>query len=164
MYFIEDKVGAIKEVQKMLGVNETGTFDDNTRNTVISLQKKNDLSVTGVVDYETFLIILDNYRKRMLIDRVRSSLPFPNGFPYKRGDFNDSIGVLNSMLSLSIDKYCLKLFKPKGNYYSQRTENAVKTLRKIFLLEDKNEIDEEFYEKLQRQHQSRINIEEKSRI
>jgi hypothetical protein len=88
----------------------------------------------------------------MLLKKVNNIIPFKNEFPYKRGDSGYAVEILNAMLASVIDKYELNILRPRGNYYNQRTEKAVYLLRELFLLHQSTEIDEKFYEKLERQN------------
>ena len=69
MYHIEDRVSAIKSVQKMLLIPPTGIYDSKTRDTVIKIQRMYRLEESGVADYETFEAILAEYNK----EKIRES-------------------------------------------------------------------------------------------
>ena len=61
MYRIEEKIEAIKEVQRLLNLNQTGLFDKKTRDAVLNVQSKYKLAETGIVDYLTFTSIVEEY-------------------------------------------------------------------------------------------------------
>ena len=151
MYLIDDKKSAIKEVQRLLGINESGVYDNNTRSMVKRFQTIQNIEVSGTVNYNTFTRLRNEYNKTETKNKVGAILPFYNDFPYKRGDRGPGVSILNTMLSQALEKHAVNIMKPRGEYYSYKTENAVRELRKVFLLEDNGEIDEIFYERLQRQ-------------
>ena len=152
MYLISNKPEAVRQVQNFLGINESGKYDDKTKEEVIAFQITNNLEPSGTVDYETFVLLRKKHNNNMLLKKVNNIIPFKNEFPYKRGDSGYAVEILNAMLASVIDKYELNILRPRGNYYNQRTEKAVYLLRELFLLPKSTEIDEKFYEKLERQN------------
>ena len=152
MYLISNKPEAIRQVQNFLGINESGKYDDKTKEEVIAFQITNNLEPSGTVDYKTFVLLRKKHNNNMLLKKVNNIIPFKNEFPYKRGDSGYAVEILNAMLASVIDKYELNILRPRGNYYNQRTEKAVYLLRELFLLPQSTEIDEKFYEKLERQN------------
>ena len=54
MYRINDTISAIKEIQRLLGINQTGNYDKATRKAVGNIQQRYSLPVTEVSDYLTF--------------------------------------------------------------------------------------------------------------
>ena len=151
MYLINDKISAVRQIQRYLGINESGIYDNQTRNAVTDYQSKNGINPTGSVDYATFISLRGFHINEQIKKEARQLFPFEADFPYKRGDFGEDVGVINNMLSKAIEKYYLSINKPRGDYYSVRTEKAVVELRKIFLIDNGKEVDEIFYEKLHRQ-------------
>ena len=149
MYHIEDKSSAIKEIQKMLSVNETGNCDEKTRASVLELQRLKGLASNGVVDYNTYTVIREEYERRKRRENVfKSSVLRDNAFPYELGSHGHDVTILNGMLANQIEKYSLPLWKPRGSFYSKATAFAVEFLREVFYLEGGRCIDELFYEKL----------------
>lgn len=150
MYDINDKPAAIRRIQRMLSLNESGIYDSRTREEVKAHQKKNLLNESGIVDYQTFMSILEVYRLKHLKKDVEEKIPFENNFPYSKGDIGDGPTILNTMLRRAIDTLSLDLQKPRGPYFSDTSTVAVKALRRIFLLKDAEYIDEIFYDRLLR--------------
>ena len=64
MYEIEDRGAAIAEVQRLLDLNQTRVFDKKTINSVAEHQKSQNLEVTGIVDYATFLSLVASKKSR----------------------------------------------------------------------------------------------------
>lgn len=148
MYDIRNKSEAIRRIQKMLKVNESGIYDSKTRQKVTLHQELYSIEQSGVVDYITFLSILSEYNKNKIIELTNKNTPFTDGFPFRPGDSGDSITIINAMLKSAIEKYGLDATIPRGPFYSDATGIAVLELRRIFMLEEKNEIDEIFYDRL----------------
>ena len=148
MYYITDKVSAIKALQRLLFIEESGFYDDRTRQNVIEHQKANNLPQTGDVDYFTFISIRDKHFQRNILENTRRDVPFESRFPYSFGMYGDDVGLINSILSINAQKYSPDTKKPSGSYYSKDTEQAVSELRHIFMLEDGITVDELFYDRL----------------
>ena len=150
MYNINDKPAAIKEVQRLLLLNETGIYDNKTEEAVIEKQREAELEITGIVDLATFEAIVKDFKDTALKNRVKEEAPLEGEFPYDIGEFGQDTVILNAMLAGAIDKHALPLWRPKGGYYSKVTAAAVTRLREIFLLESGTHIDEIFYDRLKR--------------
>lgn len=150
MYEIEDRASAIKELQRLLFENETGVYNDKTRNKVVEVQLGEGIEPSGIVDLMTFNAIVDRFRKDGLITKTNNNAPLEGNFPYEQGDFGNDTAILNSMLAAVIEKHGIQLWRPKGGYYSRITVSAVKRLREIFNLPPGTHIDEIFYDRLKR--------------
>lgn len=149
MYHITDKKSAVKEVQRLLFLNQTGIYDENTRETVKKIQEKCGLEVSGIVDFMTFEAIKEDFYRHNTKNTVQTLGALElNEFPYEFGAHSHDVSILNAMLSNKIDKYSLPLWKPRGAFYSKTTAKAVEAMREIFLLEKGRYIDEIFYDKL----------------
>ena len=61
MYRQLDRIEAIKNIQRMLMLNETGVKNEAMIEAIIKIQKENALEETGLVDYQTFKIIKELY-------------------------------------------------------------------------------------------------------
>ena len=147
MYHIEDRVSAIKSVQKMLLIPPTGIYDSKTRDTVIKIQRMYRLEESGVADYETFEAILAEYNKEKLRESDFSYLFAPK-FPYTEGDIGDNIRLINEALELVLKDYRYDGPPPKGRYLGQDTVGAVKFLRGVFKMPLSEEIDRGFLNRL----------------
>jgi len=160
MYYISDKVAAIRRVQTYLHfiadrgekalprVAIDGIFGLETRDAVLKFQASENLNMTGEVDLATFdrlFFVYDKLRKeRNADDYVITGKPFP----LKRGMQNSD--VLNLHLYLNE----LSLFYreigcvPKGNYYSAETEKSVRELERIFMFDPTGEVDAVLYQRI----------------
>lgn len=141
MYSLTDKNMAIKEVQRLLGLNQTGQYDAQARLSVSEHQSKNKIPITGTVDYATFESIANAYQEAADIAYARNFLIQP-AFPYYFGANDSNVGYINSLIREIFTQYTLESKLPKGNFYSTDTAEAVKALRKIFMLEDGEAVDE----------------------
>ena len=149
MYHITDIKSAVKAVQRLLLLNETGIYDESTKEAVRKNQEKSGLPATGIVDFATFNAIKNRYREEGIKKRTYSLSPLElNKFPYEFGMHHHDVSILNAMIANKIDKYSLPLQKPRGSFYTRTTGNAVELLREIFLLNKGRYIDEIFFYKL----------------
>ena len=145
MYHIDDKVSAIKAIQRLLSLNQTGIYDADTKKSVSEIQAAYSLDVTGVADYETFNAILIEYRNS---NQSHSCYLFSPIFPYALGDLDENVRLIHSALFPVLKEYSYEADIPSGNYLNQSTLDAVNYLRNIFRMPISEEIDEKFIDRL----------------
>ena len=147
MYRIEDDISAIKEVQRLLGLNETGRYDGKTRSAVLNIQRKHALDESGVTDYETFVAIVKEYRKRK--DEIwDNGYLFSPSFPFKEGELCDDAARINEALARVLKSYGYDGVIPHGKYIGTDTIYGVLFLREIFGIDKRDEIDAAFMNRL----------------
>ncbi len=162
MYRIDDKPEAIRSVQRYLVVAgnphiliaPTGVYDENTRLSVEDFQSRKGLVQSGVVDYETFTLLYDDYVFITDREALNQKLDSFVNFPLYPGEFDNAMLHINRSLARILDYYGFTHRLRSSNFYSDETSNAVKTLRQIYLLEDSDVIDEEFYIRMIKDHDS----------
>lgn len=142
MYYISEKHNAIKTVQRFLGQNQSGIYNENTRASVLNHQSDNGIEASGIVDYETFNSLKGDYLS------VKESCIVFSSYPYKKGDYGSEITIINALISEVIEEYTFEGITPRGDYYGDDTAEAVVRLREIFLLEYSEGIDEVFISRL----------------
>lgn len=147
MYRIDDRTSALKEVQRLLNLNQTGIYDENTKKEVQEIQLTYGLENTDTVTYETFNAILEEYNKRNMRN-LESDFLFNPAFPFKIGDMGENIGFINAAIGLVLNDFVYEDIIPKGNYLSTNTISAANFLRKIFKFDVSDEIDEAFVKRL----------------
>ncbi len=153
MYSITDTEEAIKQIQKMLGLNETGQYNKETEDTVSRHQSDNGLVVSGVVDYETFLSIVKDYRHSREILYANSNLLNPQ-FPYSKGDYDSNVGYINAIIRDIFTEYRIETKPPQNDYYGLDTVEAVRALRDIFMLDMSDETDEILFNRMIKERNS----------
>ena len=142
MFHIKDKNSYIKVLQRMLSLPETGVINDRMRERIKFIQVNEGYAKTGVVDYETHSLI------------VEQSLSIPiatasqKRFPYKLGDFSEDIIVINQNISLALAKYRYFEALPIGRGISSDTIKAAERLSEIFGTEFNGEISKELYDRI----------------
>ena len=147
MYRIEDTVSAIKELQRLLGLHQSGNYDRNTKNAVISFQKSNGLAESGIVDYETFTWIVEKYREQKE-SLFKCCLLFNPTFPYTIGSMDENTGTINRTLERVLKEYFYEDTPPRGRYLNSDTFKGVNYLQKIFGIRISDEIDAYFINRL----------------
>lgn len=162
MYRIYDKPEAIRRVQNYLRVVgnpeififPSGIYDDNTRRSVIDFQTERNIEPSGEVDRITFnqlfLEFLTINKNNELTRKLDSFLRFP----LMPGESAGGMVHLNRSLARVLDYYGYTHRLRNSNFYSNETSEAVRILRGIYLLEEKDMIDEEFYSRLTNDHDS----------
>ena len=153
MYRLEDERAAIREIQKYLyfisdsiypeipRVAIDGIYGEETREAVRVFQRIVGLDENGNVDYETFTMLYAEYLNAQLLIESEKFFIDTKIFPVKEGDMGREILYINLMLD-----ELGKIYSEMGRvdikpYFTQSSENAVKELRKIFMLESSPVID-----------------------
>ena len=152
MYFIEDISAAVKSIQKMLKINQTGEYDTLTRSRVIEHQENNSINATGIVDYETFISIHAAYRYEIIKENAKTSILENPSFPYKLGDFDENVEKINILINDIFEDYLLESPIPTGKYFGKDTENAILRLHSIFALESTPYLDEILFDRIIKEH------------
>ncbi len=162
MYRIYDTPSAIREVQIYLGmagnpdiiVVPSGIFDDNTKLSVEDFQRRENLEDTGVVDLETFERLYAAYVRLRDIEELNNKIDSFISLPVMPRQSSRGMAHINSTLARLMDYYGFTHNLRESSFYSTETESAVATLRKIYVLEQKDGIDEVFYIRMIRDHDS----------
>ncbi len=162
MYRVYDKPEAIRQVQQFLRVVgnpdififPSGIYDENTRLSVLDFQSARELSTSGEVDRITFDKLYAEYviinERNELNRRLDSFIRFP----LNPGDSSSGMMHINRSLARVLDYYGFTHRLRNSSFYSDETVEAVRILRKIYSLDENNIIDEEFYIRLMRDHDS----------
>ena len=147
MYHVEDTISAIKELQRLLYLNQTGFFDQETKEAVIDIQNSYGLKNTGVADYETFSAILKEFHRKQNA-YYDSDFLFAPQFPYQVGDFDENIKLINDALIPILKDYVYEGPIPRGKYFGNDTLNAIHFLQEIFGDRKNDKITAEFVNRL----------------
>lgn len=138
MYFLDDKKSYYKAIQRMLGVKQSGKWDNVTIDTIYNTLNERDIEWDGVVDNRIFDILRDIYKHR-----VRSSLYSMPEIRLVLGEGGDEVVEINSLLSSAIRRYTVDFRAPRGRFISPDSIKAAKYMRRIYILEEKDFIDGE---------------------
>ena len=147
MYRANDKSAAVKEIKKYLyALNQSlypsirrttidGFFDDETRNAVIDFQKIMGINPTGIVNLETFNALYAEYL-RATDESNENSINQSFGIPIAIGDMTEDVRVLHVLINKLSRIYNSVDYVGTSAYYSEESANAVRALKKIFMMED----------------------------
>lgn len=161
MYRIEDKAAAIREVQKYLRAaareNENiplvavdGNYGTDTADAVRAFQKCKSLPETGVVNYATFTSLYEAYLVHEE-SKALNSLPSHGDFPLRLGDTGEGVVLLHSLLRM-LGEYYPDLGRiPETCAFSGDTENAVRYLQTVFILEPSGIVTKKLYLRMERE-------------
>lgn len=147
MYRIDDTIASLKEVQRLLGINQTGVFDNRTRKAVADIQGKYSLDASDTVDYTTFNYIVKEYRRKKLQDKKTDYL-FSAEFPYVINDIDPNVELINGALRYVLEDYTYEGIMPSGRFLGINTIDAANFLRQVFILPLSDQIDREFVNRL----------------
>lgn len=162
MYRIYDKPEAIKRVQIYLGlvgnpdifVAPTGVYDDNTKKSVRDFQRDKNIYDTGEVDKLTFDLLFHEYSILLEKNALKNAIDSFITFPLLPGQSADGMIHINKAMANLLDYYGYTHRLRESNFYSSETADAVKLLRQIYMLENKEFIDEIFYLRMTKDHNS----------
>ena len=162
MYRIYDKGEAIRSVQtylRLVGnpdifVAPSGIFDENTRLSVIDFQREYGLTPSGIVDYETFVLLYDEYDAVTKRSEVRDMTDSFISFPILPRERRDAMLHINRSLGRIMDYYGFTHRLRDSNFYSSETSEAIMILRRVYIMGDVDLIDEEFYRRMIIDHDS----------
>lgn len=147
MYRIEDQTSAIKELQRLLGIAQTGYYNAKTRELVMATQESEKMPVTGIADYRTFSAIVKKHRMNAQQTWSNNYL-FSPSFPYKEGDMDENVQKINKGIAAVAQGYSYEGTVPNGKYYGYHTVMASNYLRKVFGMEASDVVDESFMNRL----------------
>ena len=147
MYRINDTISAIKEIQRLLGINQTGNYDKATRKAVGNIQQRYSLPVTEVSDYLTFNALVKEYRASR--ESVwENNFLFSPSFPYVEGNIGDDVGRINDALSKVLFSYGYEGEIPKGKYFGKNTIDGMYFLQQIFGMQKSKEMNAAFMNRI----------------
>ena len=153
MYRINDTVSAVKEVQRLLGLNQTGYYNETTRNAVLHIQELYGLRQSGFTDYSTFRAIVREYNDRESMS-WNNAFIYDASFPYLQGDKGDSAGRINEALTEVLKSYSYEYALPRGKYISADTLRGVNFLQKVFDMPVSQAIDQKFMNRIMNELES----------
>ncbi len=145
MYNITDKESYIRELQRLLGIRQSGRYDSVTRARVNDVRSNNGLAQDGTVDYETFVLILEEFRR----SKPASSV-YRDYLPITEGDVGEQVGYFNSIMAELLARYTKDIPRPKGRYFGRDSAGAVRYLRSVYALEGELSIDDRLADMLER--------------
>ena len=141
MYQIENTPAAIKELQRLLRINQTSRYDRQTQNAVRDIQSRYGLTQTGIADYDTFNYRLDEFH-RYETEIWNSEYLFNPKFPYVKGDIGINVERINNALAIISKNFFYEGLIPRGNFLSNESITAAKFLSEKFNYNISEEIDE----------------------
>lgn len=151
MYSIKNKKEPVREVQRILltlGYGEShlvpmdGIFGENTRLALMNFQQKNALEVTGVVNYETYLVLLEEYEKALEKDKGEL-------FPLVRGTKNEFVRLLHAYLNLLFSSWGSETLTT--DIFDEKTREYLAFFYARIGRREKNEISERDFLRLARE-------------
>ena len=131
MYSITDKKKAIRLIQRYVGLTENGVYDKRVRDAVVKFQEEMELSVSGEVDYNTFVYLRDNYKAGREVSEYVSNMDIER-YPYSRGDYGEHIRRANADMGVALLNYTHERPMPRGGVYDASSEAAAIRLGEIY--------------------------------
>lgn len=161
MYRINDKAAAIRNIQRFLAkissdraVVPSGVYDEDTRLAVIDFQKRMDIAPSGAVDRGTLDMLYAEYISKAKTETLARGVGSFISFPLREGNMDGAVIHLNKTLSDLLDHYGITHRLRSSSFYSSETAEAVRIMRKIYLLPEDTLVDEELYIRMIADHSS----------
>ena len=160
MYNITDKSDAVKEIKRLLfGVSQKlhpniprttidGIYDEETREAIKEFQRIKGLAESGETDLATFTSLYDDFKIAKAEFYGRDYIVSGDGFPLQRGDMSEDVRTLHIIINELAKTYRDLENVGTGSYYSRKTQRAISNLRRIFMLEDGEELDRRLFERM----------------
>jgi len=144
MYSLNEKNEYIKSVQKLLSavyknehIPQNGIYEERTREFILRFQRENELLDNGIIDEKTLKLLYLESKKRNKV------YPFSKNLKYRY--YDEHMRELNEIISELLNYYGKHHRLLPIPYFSEETLLSINELRKIYSLEDGEEIDEELY-------------------
>ncbi len=160
MYQQTDKRAAVREIQKYLyflsdaekneipRIPVDGIFDFETKNAVMAFQKTKDLPQTGTVDFQTHTLLYEAYEE-MTADSNTPDYIFGDGtLPFREGDMNEDVRVMHIMINELSKEYSEIENVGTGAYFSSRTGDEIKKIRKLFIMGESRIFDKKLFKRV----------------
>ena len=157
MYSMYDRQAAIREIKKYLftvsryvytEIPKTtidGFYDSETANAIGAFQAISELPITGSVDLRTFDALYALYNAAVTDFNTNDYIIEDRGFPVSPGDMNEDVRTVHLLINELADRFTELENVGTGNYYTNRTANAVRLLRHVFGFTDGETIDKGLY-------------------
>ena len=114
-----------------------GIYGPMTTAAVERFQKNNALTITGIMDRETYYALVEAYNRllaRQLTVRTIDGFSPADGTALRSGDSGDSVSFLNIMLRTLSSLFQNVPVPDTENLYDSSTEAAVRSLQTVFNL------------------------------
>ena len=172
MYTQNNTEAAIRRVQDYLyeihlyeGIDylteRNGTYSEATQKAVASFQQKKNLPSTGIVDLRTFEELRSLCKEYKRKNEADNYLYAKSGYPLEIGSRGNDVEVLHALLrSLSMYDQNFPPI-PRCAYFSEETQNAIRYVQRMFLMEENGIVDAILFERLEKELDARIAFLEK---
>ena len=159
MYLINQREEAVAAVQRFLLIISQidnslphiivdGIYNDDTKDAVKIYQKNKNIVPTGIVDYQTFLLMSAEAYDILVINENKNNVFSFEKFPLKLGDSGNDVSNLNTTLRQLSNDYLNIAVLPYGNFFSKETKEAVQTMQKIFKIKEDGIVDYNLMQRL----------------
>lgn len=165
MYEINDKRGAIREIQRYLFalhyftdaipfLTIDGVYDDTTRAAVLAYQELRSLPMTGIVDESTFDLLFADYTAASIALEQNASIPPDTPLPVGIGKSGAGIRNLQELISALLPRYGIRVTVDRSGIYSYATARAVNALRRVYRLPEDGTVTNALFLKMQRDYKN----------
>ena len=144
IYEIQKYLFVVGQELGLTHLSVDGFYSEETEYAVRELQRLHSLNETGVVDRNTFDMIYSEYDRITKEKRNDEAAIYSTDRPMRIGSVGNAVSELNSVIR-ELSRFYLDLPVPYGNFYSQDTENAVKILQRILRRSETGETTRELY-------------------
>lgn len=165
MYDINDRAGAIREIQRYLFtlhyftdeipfLTIDGVYGEDTRAAVTAYQRLRGLPRTGTVDGETFRRLFADYSAAAVALDEGAKIPPDTPLPVDVGRRGLGVRNLQYLLNALLTRYESAVRSDISGVYTYATRKAVNRLRSIYRMPEDGEVSNELFIKMQRDYQN----------
>ena len=148
---------------KALDVAVNGRYDERTAQAVSTFQRKNQLLVSGKVDYATWNEIAELFRAYEAVMGEASAInPFPNtqGYILQRGERSNLVLIIQIMLNELRRSYDSYGHLPQSGRFDIAMENAVREFQRHHALNASGMIDRATWNRLAEEYNALMRYNE----
>lgn len=171
MYDITDKRSAVRELQTYLleiAYSDTsipkvaidGDFSDRTTEAVLAFQRKAGVSPTGVVDYETWTLIFEEYERVRNERKATEDPDVPSGLPLSFGAVGRPVLMLQATVNELGETYRNLPRLAETGVYRNGTEYAVRLLQAQYRLPQTGTVDSRTWNRIMNDALTRTRLSE----
>ena len=165
MYEINDRRGAIREIQRYLlalhyftdsipFLTIDGVYDRTTKDAVVAYQSLRGLPTTGVVDEATFDLLFTDYSAASVALAKNAFIPPDTPLPVGVGKSGAAIRNLQELIAALLPRYGIRVTVDRSGIFSYATARAVNALRRVYRLPEDGTVTNELFLKMQRDYEN----------
>ena len=173
-YRIDNETEPVREIQTYLlevahtddripKVTIDGHYGDTTRDAVKTFQTIEGIDETGIVDFETWVLLHRRHSEAQTARKEASAFPFASDFDLHLGDTGIAVIVLQALLAEFASIYPNVVRPAITGQFGLTTADAVRSIQRNYGLRADGTVSVGLWNRMTRDYQSKRKAEEASR-